>query len=228
MKMKKLLIILPMSLVMLVSACATTKPEPVSLEFVPVRPVIATPPPIENGGIYQNGYGVSLFSDVSAKKVGDIITIILSENTNARKSASTNTEKDSQIEIVPPTLLGGPVSALGLNVLSNTIDGTRTFAGSGDSSQSNSLNGRIAVTVSEVLANGHLMVQGEKRMTLNQGNEFIRFSGIVRPIDIKSDNTVVSTSVANAQIIYGGTGVIAQANRQGWFGQFLNSKWWPF
>ena len=210
------------------TACATNKPAEVSPDFVPVRPIISTPPPIQNGGIYQNGYGVSYFSDVSAKRVGDIITVVLSENTNAKKSASTSTAKDSQIEMLSPTLLGGPVSAAGLNILANSLDGSRSFSGTGDSSQSNSLNGRITVTVSQVLPNGYLMVQGEKRLTLNEGNEHIRFSGIIRPADIKSDNTILSTSVANAQIIYGGTGTIAQANTQGWFTQFLSSKWWPF
>ena len=222
--MKKLFVILSLFL----TACATNKPAPVSPEFVPVRPIISTPPPVDNGGIYQNGYGVSFFSDVSAKRVGDIITVILEESTNAKKSASTNTAKDSQVNLLSPTLLGGPVSAAGLSVLNNVVDGKRKFAGSGDSTQSNSLRGRITVTVSEVLPNGHLIVQGEKRMTLNQGNEHLRFSGIVRPADIRSDNTVVSTSVANAQIIYGGSGMIAQANQQGWFTQFLSSKWWPF
>lgn len=213
---------------LLLSACASNKPALVAPDFVPVRPIISTPPPIENGGIYQNGYGISYFSDVSAKRVGDIITVVLSENTSAQKSASTSTAKDSEVDILPPTLLGGPVSAAGINFLTNSFEGSRSFNGRGDSSQSNSLNGRITVTVSEVLSNGYLMVQGEKRMTLNQGNEHIRFSGVVRPADIRSDNTILSTSVANAQIIYGGTGMIAKANTQGWFSQFLSSKWWPF
>ena len=84
------------------------------------------------------------------------------------------------------------------------------------------------MTVAEVLPNGYLMVQGEKRMTLNQGSEHVRFSGIVRPADIRSDNTVDSTNVANAQIIYGGRGAMADANNQGWFMRMLNSPWWPF
>ncbi len=225
--MKSYLILLVIS-VSVVSGCATTKPPQVAPEFVPVRPIISTAPPVENGGIYQNGYGISYFSDTSAKRVGDIITVVLSESTNARKSASTNTTKDSEIDVASPTLLGGPVSAAGLNILANALSASREFNGAGDSSQSNSLNGRITVTVKEVLANGYLMVQGEKRMTLNQGNEHIRFSGIIRPADIKSDNTIQSTSVANAQIIYGGTGMVAAATRQGWFTQFLNSQWWPF
>lgn len=223
--MKKLVFI---PLILLFSSCALNKPAEVAPEFVPVRPIISTPPPIENGGIYQNGYGISYFSDVSAKRVGDIITVILSENTSSRKSASTSTAKDSQIDILSPTLLGGPVSAAGINLLANTLDGSRSFSGRGDSSQSNSLTGRVTVTVSEVLSNGYLMVQGEKRLTLNQGNEHVRFSGVIRPADIRSDNTIESTSVANAQIIYGGSGSLAQANTQGWFTSFLSSKWWPF
>ncbi len=226
--MKNLISLTLASISLLLVGCATTKPAPVAPDFVPVRPVISTPPPIENGGIYQNGYGISYFSDASAKRVGDLITVVLSENTSARKSASTNTSKDSEIDVISPTLLGGPVSAAGINFLANTLSATRAFTGAGDSSQSNSLNGRITVTVKEVLANGYLMVQGEKRLTLNQGNEHIRFSGIIRPADIKSDNTIQSTSVANAQIIYGGTGMIAAANTQGWFTQFLSSEWWPF
>lgn len=207
--------------------CATKAPPPAP-DFVPVRPIISSPPPQENGSIYQTGYGISLFSDVSAKRVGDIITVVLNESMNASKSASTSTQKDSTIEMPVPNVFGGPVSFKGQDILSAELDSGRSFAGSGDSSQSNSLNGQITVTVSEVLPNGYLMVQGEKRLTLNQGSEHIRFSGIVRPADIRSDNTVISTNVANAQIIYGGQGALADANSQGWMSRFFNGPWWPF
>ncbi len=207
--------------------CATKAP-PAAPEFVPVRPIIAAPPPQENGGIYQNGYGMSLFSDVSAKRVGDIITVLLNESINATKSAKTNTSKDSSVQMPVPNLLGGGVTLNGRNLLNTEVEAGRSFSGSGDSSQSNSLRGQITVTVSEVLPNGYLMVQGEKRLTLNQGSEHIRFSGIVRPADIRSDNTVLSGNVANAQIIYGGQGVLADANTQGWLSRLFNSRWWPF
>jgi len=113
-------------------------------------------------------------------------------------------------------------------VLSNSIASDREFNGTGDASQSNSLNGRVTVTVSDVLPNGYLVVQGEKRLSLNQGSEHIRFSGIVRPADIKSDNTVKSTSVANAQIIYGGSGSLADSSKPGWLTRIFNSPLWPF
>lgn len=215
---------------LLVGCASMTDPAPpaVAPEFVPVRPIIATPPPQDNGSIYQNGYGISLFSDVSAKRVGDLITVILSENTNARKSASTSTSKDTSVEVPVPNIMGGGVSVGGRNILNSSIDSSNFFTGSGDAAQSNSLSGRITVTVSEVLPNGYLIVQGEKRLTLNQGSEHVRFSGIVRPADIRSDNTVLSTSVANAQIIYGGSGTLAEANTKGWLARFLSSPLWPF
>jgi len=222
--MKLLILIFAISL----AACATKPAMQPAPDFVPVRPIISAPPPQDNGGIYQTGYGVSLFSDVSAKRVGDLITVILSERTNATKKASTNTSKDSSVDMPIPSVLGGGVSLNGRSLLSSSVDASRSFAGAGDSSQSNSLTGRITVTVSEVLPNGYLMVQGEKRLTLNQGNEHVRFSGIVRPADIKSDNTVQSSSVANAQIIYAGTGALADANTEGWLSRFFSSQWWPF
>lgn len=219
--------LIPVLVLLLMAGCATKAP-PNAPDFVPVRPIISAPPPQDNGGIYQTGYGISLFSDVSAKRVGDIITIQLNESINATKRASTNTSKDSSVEMPIPNVLGGGLTYNGRELLNSEIEAGRTFSGSGDSSQSNSLNGQVTVTVSEVLPNGYLMVQGEKRLTLNQGSEHIRFSGIVRPADIRSDNTVLSTNVANAQIIYGGTGALADANTQGWLTRMFNSAWWPF
>jgi len=213
---------------LMLGACSSNPKHEPAPEFVPVRPIIATPPPAENGGIYQAGYGVSLFSDVSAKRVGDLITVILSENTSANKSAVTNTAKENTLAMPAPTIFGRGITYKGKDILSGSINSSNAFVGSGNSSQSNSLDGRITVTVSQVLPNGYLMVQGEKRMTLNQGSEHVRFSGIVRPADIRSDNTILSTSVANAQIIYAGKGVLADANNQGWLGKFFSSKWWPF
>ncbi|MDH5183551.1 MAG: flagellar basal body L-ring protein FlgH, partial [Gammaproteobacteria bacterium] len=103
----------------------------------------------------------------------------------------------------------------------------QAFDGSGSSAQSNSLQGTISVSVMEVLANGYLVVRGEKILSLNQGDEFIRVSGIIRPEDVSPDNTVQSTKVANVQIIYGGTGALADANRDGWMSKFFK-KVWPF
>lgn len=221
----KRLFILPL---LTLAACATNAPVKPDPEYAPVRPVVAAPPPIQDGSLYQAGYGISLFSDVSAKRVGDLITVILQENTNASKSVSTSTSKDSAVDFPGPSIGGLPVTWKGQEIFNASLDSSRDFSGAGDSSQSNRLTGQVTVVVSEVLPNGNLIVQGEKRLTLSQGSEFIKVSGIVRPADIRNDNSVLSSSVANASIVYGGEGHLADASSPGWFTRIVNSPWWPF
>lgn len=220
--------------VALLTGCATTPRSKVDYSATAPRP--DAPPPTE-GAIFQAGREISLFSDTKAHRVGDMISIILVEKTQASKKASTNSSKDQNVALDNPTLLGAPLSfgvpgSLPLNGrklnLGTTLKGTRAFKGGGDSSQSNQLNGQISVTVAEVLPNGNLVVRGEKQLTINQGDELIRFAGIVRAADISPDNTVLSTLVADAKISYAGKGTLAEANEMGWLGRFFNSKWWPF
>ena len=201
------------------------------------KPIYQSAPPPQGGGIFQAGYQMSLFEDIRAHRVGDILTIILSENTNASKRASTSTSKDTDVALENPTLFGRslafdlprPFNSSKKNAtLETSVSSSNEFEGEGDSAQSNSLTGNITVTVSEVLPNGNLIVRGQKRLTINQGDEYVQFSGIIRPIDITPENTVISTKVANAEIAYIGDGMIADANNQGWLGKFFNSKWWPF
>jgi flagellar L-ring protein precursor FlgH len=215
--------------VLLVSAgCSTTHHAVSDPDFAPVRPISAKPLPISNGSIYKAGFNVSLFEDSKAHRIGDIITIILQEKTNASKTASTTTAKDSEIALEAPTVFGRPVSIKGDAVLSASIDAQRDFTGEGDSTQSNSLTGKISVTVADVLPNGNLIVRGEKLLSLNQGSEHVRISGIIRPSDISPTNTVESSQVANARIVYGGQGVLAEANSKGWLQRVFDGNWWPF
>ncbi len=222
--MKRLLPLLLLPL----AGCAVVPPPPPDPGFVAVRPQVALPPPRQDGGLYRDGYGASLFTDPSARNVGDLITVILEERTQAKKSASTSADKQQTLDIPSPTLFGGKVGYRGQEVLSASLAAKRQFKGKGDSAQSNSLTGRITVTVAEVLPNGNLWVQGEKRLTLNEGSEFIRFSGVVRPEDIRGDNTVLSSQVGDATIVYSGRGTLADVNRPGWLARIMNSPWWPF
>lgn len=196
--------------------------------FVSTPPTAAAPPQPTAGAIYREGYAITLYQDVKARHVGDILTIELVEQTQSSKEASTSTSKDQSLEMSAGTLLGGAVLHNGRPILQNSISASRDFDGTGSTSQKNSLSGNITVTVAEVLPNGNLVVRGEKLLTLNQGDEFIRISGIVRPVDIRTDNSVLSTRVADAKIIYGGRGALADANRQGWLARFFNSPLWPF
>ena len=184
-------------------------------------------PPTE-GAIYQANRELELASNPIARHVGDIVTIVLDENTAAQKSATTDTAKQTSDSLPGPTLLGKAVTFHGNPILSNSIDNQSKFTGSGDSSQSNSLTGYLAVTVIKVLPNGYLLVSGQKQIGLNQGQEYIRVTGVVRPIDLSSDDSVPSYRVANARISYSGKGAVADANAQSWLARFFNSPWAPF
>lgn len=223
-----LLTVIVMILYSMIVGCSTTHHAVSDPDFSPVRPMSVRPLPISDGAIYKTGFGVALFEDSKAHRVGDIITVILQERTNSSKSASTTTAKDAEVSIAAPTLFGKGITHRGNDILSASIDAERDFSGEGDSTQSNSLTGQISVTVVDVYPNGNLMIRGEKLLTLNQGSEHVRISGIVRAADVTPTNTVFSTQVANARIVYGGQGVLADVNTKGWIQRVFDSNWWPF
>jgi flagellar L-ring protein FlgH len=210
-------------LALLLAACAARAPIDEEPEW-PDSP----PPPPQNGAIYQAGYDVALFENSTARRVGDIVTIHLVESTNASKSSSTTTKKATSLELPGPTLLGRPVTVNGTPILDTALDHTNSFDGAGDSKQSNQLTGDVTVAIVKRLPNGNLIVRGQKWIGINQGREFIRIQGVVRPIDIQPDNSINSTQVANASISYGGKGALADANKQSWLARFFNSPLLPF
>lgn len=185
-------------------------------------------PPNANGAIYQYGREVALFENATARHVGDIVTIRLQERTDAQKTSSTTTSKATDVNLTSPIIAGRPVTVNGTPILSGSIANEATFDGSGDSRQSNRLQGDITVTVVRRLANGNLLVRGQKWVNINQGKEFVRLEGVIRPIDIEPDNSIPSTKVANARIAYGGKGALADANAPGLLARFFNSRWTPF
>ena len=153
---------------------------------------------------------------------------MLRENTSASKSAGTNTSRETAVDLQPITGLGGNAVNIGNQSVQLGVNSANEFDGSAAANQSNSLNGNISVTVTQVMPNQNLVVRGEKWLTLNNGDEYIRLTGIVRAADISPDNEVVSSKVANARIQYSGTGTFARAQQQGWLTKFFSSEWWPF
>lgn len=189
-------------------------------------PAIAQPAAMPaNGSIFQASMGYTpLTSGARATSVGDIITIVLVERTQATKTNSADTSRSGSFGLTPPST--GPLSKL----FSSTdvgASGQNAFTGKGNATQSNALNGEITVTIAAVYPNGTMLVKGEKALTLNRGDEFIQLSGLVRQADIGPDNRIASTRVADAKIIYTGKGEIARASRQGWLQSFF-SKISPF
>jgi flagellar L-ring protein precursor FlgH len=188
-------------------------------------PVQATAAP-SAGAIYREGPGLRLYTDRKAREVGDIVTINLSERTQASTRANTAITKEST-NTMSGTVFGAPVTVGGQDILDNSLSNSRDFAGDGNSTQSNQITGTLTAQVVQKLPNGNLVIQGSKELTLNQGNELIQVQGIIRTADIGPDNTIASTRVADARIVYGGRGPIARSNAMGWLDRFFNGAWFP-
>jgi flagellar L-ring protein precursor FlgH len=173
-----------------------------------------------NGAIFQADEGYAgLYEGQRARRVGDPLTIVLVERTSASKSAGSKLDSSGGFGLTPPST--GNLSLFRPSDAS--ASGTRNFQGTGSTDQSNALSGEVSVTVAEVYRNGTMLVQGEKRVTLNRGDEFIRIKGIVRVADIDPSNRVASTRVADARIAYTGKGDVARASRQGWLSRFFQT-----
>jgi flagellar L-ring protein precursor FlgH len=201
-------------------------PAPIVHQPMSARPLPHAAPPPENGAIYRAahsgrgfGSGGFLFEDRVASAVGDTLTIVLNEKTIAAKNRATSASKSGSVDFSVPLVQGLPFKSLqgaGLQA-----DSANNFQGKGAASADNMVSGTLTVTVIEVLPNGNLLVSGEKQLALSQGEEYVRFSGVVNPSTITPANTVSSTQVADARIEYRGRGTIDEAQVMGWLGRFF-------
>ena len=183
-------------------------------------PITAVPGAHSGGAIFQTVNYQPLFEDRRARNVGDIITIVLNEKVQASKQSGSNVDKSGSTSLSIPTL-AGKLPFKFLQGTTATASSANKFSGKGDSASSNDFTGTITVTVIEVLGNGNLLVSGEKQIGINQGSEFIRFSGVVNPTTVVNNNTVSSTQVADARIEYRGTGYIDEAQTMGWLSRLF-------
>ncbi|MEM7375896.1 MAG: flagellar basal body L-ring protein FlgH [Pseudomonadota bacterium] len=224
--MRRLAVVFP--LLMMGGCLHTELKNPPTPEYVPVlgasAPVIETAP---TGSIYQAGRANELFRDLKAYRVGDVLTVVLSEDTSAEMRSTTTTKKDDNASLGITSLLGSQYAPLD-SPIGVQSDNSRSFSGTGNSSQSNSLDGQITVTVHQVLPNGNLLIRGEKRVTINRGIEYLQLSGIVRPEDVNAQNQVSSVRIADTQITYSSRGIVGDTNTAGWASRIFNSPWWPF
>ena len=199
-------------------------------DFSPVLPQTEIADSVVDGSIYSGGANDGLFGDRKAYRVGDLITILLREKTNAIKDASGSVSRTQRNEILSPLQLARLASGASFPLATDsTIDEDKDIVqeGSGAAAQSNQLGGDITVSVVRVLSNGNLVVRGEKLITLNHGDEFVQVSGVIRPDDIQPDNTILSKRLANAQITYSGEGDLNDASKLSWGNAFF-LKFWPF
>lgn len=225
--MRKLIAVLVLSAL---TGCATSEISaiPDDPAFSPLPPEPAPRPVLTTGSLFADGLSNGLYSDNKARREGDIITVVLRENTQASKKAKTEYGKDNTNKINPIVGLNGNNVSIGGNELQLGLTTSSDFKGDSKADQSNSLVGDISVNILRVMSNGNLMIRGEKWLTLNTGKEYIRLTGVIRPEDIDSRNMVESTKIANARIEYSGTGAVHGGQSPGWLSRFFSSEFWPF
>jgi len=198
-----------------------------SPDFAPVYPLVQDQTKPATGGIYGNRQSDAWFGRGRNYQVGDLITVILNESTQAARSQGTDISKDASNTALPAGIskfIAGPTSPFsGVDLNASTTKST----GKGTADQKASLSGSITVTVIEILANGNMVVRGEKKLGLSEGTEVIQVSGVIRPNDVGPNGTVNSLRLANAQIAYRGSGDLASASKPGW-GTTALMKFWPF
>ncbi len=197
------------------SGCGGNGPAPGFAAALPPPPPAYAP---QTGAIFHPASGYAGYHEgTRARRVGDLGTIILTENISTAKNTSGRTERQGNLSVTPPA--AGPLDFLNPDALKAAAQGS--FNGRGDAGQRSALNGVVAVTIVEVRPNGTALVAGEKQMLLSQGDEWVQFAGIIRLADIDVDNRLPSSLVADARIIYSGAGAVQQASRPGWLSRFF-------
>ena len=206
-------------LVLLLASCSTQLEDRASIDFEPNIPVASKKVNKDKyGSIYSNSQKGLFATDRRASKVGDILTVSLSENFSASKSQSAKSAKKGELKFdFPNVMTAGADDGL----FDSSSD--QSFDGSGSAGQNNSLKGQLSVTVTKVFDNGNMEILGQKKLTLNNGDEYIRLLGVIRPEDIDSQNTVLSSRIANAKISYTGAGDIADTSKKGWFAKLIDA-----
>ena len=211
------------------SACSVLPPQALthSPKFEPVYPVVSEQAKVATGAIYVGRQSDSWFGKSRSFQVGDVITVLLNESSQATRTQNGTITRDSSNNMIPSGLSSWGAGVGGLMKGIKMDGGSVSNKGTGAADQQASLTGSVAVAVVEVMPNGNLVLRGEKQLALTEGSEIIQVAGIIRPDDVSPSNTVQSKRLANAQIAYRGTGDLANATRAGW-GTSALLKLWPF
>ena len=190
---------------------------------------VAIPDTSQSGSLWGNG-GAGFLSDSKASRVGDLVTVIISENAKATRSLSSKQSKSSDRKTglsanikYGAALLNKDVNPSGDIGMTNS----KSFDGSGSTNNSDTLTASVTSIVIHVYPNGNMRVSGKRLLNVNHEPQEITFSGVIRPTDIAADNTIPSSKVAQAQISYGSTGSLATVTHEGWLSKTLDQVW-PF
>ncbi len=222
------------SLLVLLGACAPTASSitrDANLDLVEQAMKAPRVNHTETGSLWNNT-GATIFADPKANAVGDLVTVLVSEKASATRNLGTKKSKNSSHKTSVTAALGYETSLAAKNPNfkpSTALDlsNAKNFDGSGQTTNSDTLTASVTSVVTEVFPNGNLRIIGRRQLTINNQPQALSFSGVIRPVDISSGNTIPSSKVAQAIISYGGGGDLASVAHEGWFGQTLDVIW-PF
>lgn len=209
------------------SGCSSVREAKISESFqMNYDEVVPTKEVSPDGAIYSRSNAGFFLGDRRAQRVGDVLTVKLAENLNATKALNAAGAKNNSIAMTLPNAIFG-AGALNIPALRDgganlAATNTSTTTGTVTADQSNTITGDITVIVTRVYENGNLWIQGQKMLSVNQGEEYVRVSGVIRPEDIQAGNVVSSTKIAQAQITYTGAGDLNDNTKQGWFGRIVS------
>ena len=217
------------SVFLAMTGCSTYVSNIEGQAFAPIDPPVklSSPQPA-NGSIFHSSQNGLFATDQRARRVGDILTVSFNETYSATKAQTASSSKADNFGVTLPTGLpniftGGFDKDAGGNGAGLSAGTTRSFAGAGNAVQSNSFSGLLSVTVVRVFENGNMEVAGQKELMLNNGNEYVRVRGVVRPEDVSANNLVSSNRLADAQIRYTGSGQLADSSKQGWLSDLMRT-----
>jgi flagellar L-ring protein precursor FlgH len=218
-----------LAVVTLVGCGTVLPPEPLkhSATFEPVYPRVDASTIVPTGAIFNGRQSESWFGKGRNYQVGDVITVLVNESSQASRTLNNDLSRESSNNVVPQGTQDIAANAGGWLKGAPVLGGKITNKGTGAADQQASLVTSVAVAVIDVMSNGNLVLRGEKQLALTEGAEVIQVSGIIRPDDIAPNNTVQSRRLANAQIVYRGSGDLANATKAGW-GTSALLKLWPF
>ncbi len=183
------------------------------------------------GSLWSNA-GVSLFEDHRATRLGDVITVLIAEKSDATRDASTSTSRESDTTMGVGAFFGTLAKVVAKNPDLNPEElfksvSSASFDGSGTTARSGNLEGVLPVRIKKVMPNGDFFIEGNKVILVNDEETFLYISGVVRPMDISPDNSVASTRIADVELEYTGRGVLSERQSPGWFSRILDYIW-PF
>jgi flagellar L-ring protein FlgH len=224
--------LMPLVLVLMLAGCARNQPPEVAPLPEPLEDtVVAEPSPVSPGSLWQGDEG-NWLADIKAHQLGDIVTVIINENASASKEATTETDRGSSMTAGIPNLFGYETvlqeKNAGLN-MSSLVDANfkNEFKGSGKTTRSEDLAATLTTQVIKVYPNGNMKIRGGKSVVVNNENQIIYLTGIIRSSDVNADNTVDSSKLLNAQIAYTGKGAISDKQKPGWLMRIMDNVW-PF